>query len=308
VQAAPGAGVVRMFRWGCLAYGAALEVSRGAQLVGTGLRSRVIDTHCHLTFPEFADRLEATIGLAEQAGVDGLITIATTHPDAARALAVARRFARVWSSAGVHPLYADELEHDFATLRACAREDKCVAWGELGLDNHHAEPSKAVQLKVLHAQLELIADARSAAGAGSGAADRIDKPVIIHCREAFEELVPILRASGIPGERFVFHCFTAGPAQMRLVLELGAMVSFTGVVTYKNAGEVRAALELVPLDRLMVETDAPFLPPEPRRSERPCQPAFARITAEFIAKHRGVAWEAFDAQLSANTRRFFGVA
>lgn len=261
----------------------------------------MIDTHCHLTFPEFSGDVPGTLARAAAAGVDGLITISTTHLDAQRALAIARSHARVWSSAGVHPLYADEGPHDLEALLDCARDQRCVAWGELGLDNHYPEPPKALQLSVLHDQLAMIQSARA------DAQTPLDKPVVIHCRDAFEELVPVLQASTIPGDRFVFHCFTAGPQQMRLVLDLGAMVSFTGVITYKNAAQTRAALDLVPLDRLMVETDAPFLSPEPHRAVRPCQPAFARVTADFIARHKGLDFPAFHAAINANTRRFFGI-
>lgn len=107
--------------------------------------------------------------------------------------------------------------------------------------------------------------------------------------------------------RFVFHCFTGDPEDVRKVLDFGAMVSFTGVVTYRNASEVAEAARLVPLDRIMVETDAPFLSPEPVRGRRPCRPAFVRHTAEFLARLRGEDWETFHAAINANTEGFFGV-
>jgi TatD DNase family protein len=258
----------------------------------------VIDTHCHLTFPDFAGVVPQTLAEARRVGVDRVITISTTTQDAVECLHVAKAHEGVYCSAGVHPGYADRGPHNWAELGACIAHAKCLAWGELGLDNHYPTPDKGTQLAVLHEQLEFIAAAR-----GRG----VDKPIILHCREAFDELVPILRASGLDTRKMVFHCFTGTPADMRLLLDIGAMVSFTGVVTYKNAQGVREALALAPLERIMIETDAPFLPPEPVRGQRPCTPAMSRITAEFVAREKGVSWDAFHAQINANCSRFFGI-
>lgn len=258
----------------------------------------MIDTHCHLTFPEFEGRESAVLDAAAAAGVTGVITVSTTAPDAERCLALARRDPRIWSSAGVHPLYSDKGPHDWALLRSIIRDPRCAAWGELGLDNHYPDPPKPLQRAVLDEHLSAIAASR---------AEGVDKPVIIHCREAYAELIPILRASGIPADRFVFHCFTGTAPEARSVLDFGALISFTGVVTYKNAAEVRAAAALVPAGRIMVETDAPFLSPEPHRSLRPNEPRFARVTAEAIAALRGESFDAFHAHINATTTRFFGI-
>lgn len=257
----------------------------------------MIDTHCHLTFPDFADA-RATMDAAEAAGVVGAITISTTSVDAPRALAVAKADPRVWCSAGVHPLYSDQGPHDWALLRIVASDGRCVAWGELGLDNHHGHPPKAVQLAVLSEQLSFIDRCRR---------EGLDKPIVLHCREAFGELIPILRGAGVDGSRCVFHCFTGGPEEARLALDFGGMLSFTGVVTYRNARMVQEAARLTPSDRIMVETDAPFLSPEPKRGHRPCEPAFAALTARFLAALRGEAWEDFHRAIDANTTRFFGI-
>lgn len=263
----------------------------------------VIDTHCHLTFPEFARDVDAVLAGAAAAGVGGCITISTTTRDCLDALALTRGRGNVWSTAGVHPLYSAKGPHEWGNLGTCIVDERCVAWGELGLDNHYAEPAAALQRQVLDEQLAYIQRWRR----GEGVSRAVDKPIVVHCREAFADLVPILRASGIPGERFVFHCFTAGPVEARLVLDFGAMISFTGVVTYKNAGDVREAARLVPLDRIMVETDAPYLSPEPKRGERPCRPEFAAITARALAEARGERWEEFERAIDENVRRFFGV-
>lgn len=258
----------------------------------------LIDTHCHLTFPEFSDRITETLSEAAQAGVDGLISISTTTHDAQRVLEIAAKHARIWCSAGVHPLYAEKGPHVWPDLGRVIAHAKCVAWGELGLDNHYTKPPKAIQRSVLDEQLAYIESKRK---------QGVDKPIILHCREAFAELIPILRATSIPGDRFVFHCFTGTPADMKRLLDFGAMVSFTGVVTYKNAPEVREAMLMVPSDRIMVETDAPYLAPEPCRTVRPCKPAFARITAEAMAAYRGVPWPDFHRQINQNTHRFYGI-
>jgi len=263
------------------------------------LLSTVIDTHCHLTFPDFAGKVDETLEHARSLGVDGCITISTTVPDALAALTVAEQYERVWCSAGVHPLYADQGPHDWALLRRLAESGQCVAWGELGLDNHYQRPAPEIQRQVLEEQLAAVVAAHHFWGRSL--------PVILHCREAFDDLIPRLRASGLDPSRFVFHCFTGSPADVRKCLDFGAMVSFTGVVTYPNAPEVREAAALVPLDRIMVETDAPFLSPVPHRGKRPCMPGYARHTAEALAQLRGERWDDFHAAVNANTTRFFGV-
>lgn len=274
----------------------------------------MIDTHCHLTFPDFSDRIGSTLADADRVGVSGCITISTTTLDCLDALEIAAAHERVWCSAGVHPLYADPTdprvaakvgaEHLWGNLLTVARHPKCVAWGELGLDNHYPTPAKAIQRRVLEEQLAFILSVNHA---GPGGIGKPGLPIVIHCREAFDDLLPMLSASALPADRFVFHCFTGTPAEARRVLDFGACISFTGIATYPSAADVRAACVLVPADRLMIETDAPFLPPLPHRGKRPCVPAYAADTARNLAALRGVAFEEFHEQINANTARFFGV-
>lgn len=262
------------------------------------ISSRVIDTHCHLTFPDFDGRVGDVLAEAARHGVTGAITIATTTRNSLETLALAERFPTVWSTAGVHPLYADQGPHQWPLLGQAIADDRCVAWGELGLDNHYTDPPRALQDQVLAEQLAYIQSVR-----GRG----IDKPVVIHCREAFDDLIPRLKSSGLDTSRMVFHCFTGTPADARKVLDIGSWISFTGVVTYRNAREVQEAAVLVPADRLMVETDAPFLSPDPHRGKRPCEPWMSSVTARRLAELRGVAWETFHDQINRNTERFFGI-
>ncbi len=275
----------------------------------------VIDTHCHLTFPDFEGKLDQTLAGAAPAGVSGCITISTTTLDCLDALHIAQSHDRVWCTAGVHPLYSDVADtraagragnvHIWDNLKRVATHPKCVAWGELGLDNHYPKPAPDIQRRVLDEQLAFIESVNHDRAGGIGKPTGL--PVVIHCREAFDDLIPILKRTSIPANRFVFHCFTGGPAHMRKLLDFGAFVSFTGVVTYPNAPEVREAAAMVPADRIMVETDAPFLSPIPHRGKRPCLPAYIADTARALADLRGVPFAEFHHQLNTNTRAFFNI-
>lgn len=264
----------------------------------------MIDTHCHLTFPDFAGKVDAVMAEARAAGVTGCITISTTTLDCLEAMRIAESHPRVWCTAGVHPLYSDKGPHLWHNLRRVHESPRCVAWGELGLDNHYDRPARNVQHAVLHEQLAYI-EACAPRGGKHGAP--VHRPIVLHCREAFADLIPILRQTALDPTRFVFHCFTGTERDMRMLLDFGAMVSFTGVLTYHNAAEVQAAARLAPLDRIMVETDAPFLPPEPVRKQRPCRPAMVAHTLAKLAAVRGEPLERVHAAVNVNTRRFFGI-
>lgn len=268
----------------------------------------MIDTHCHLTFPDFAGRVPEVLARAREAGVTGAITISTTTVDCNQALALAEAHPNVWCSSGVHPLHSHEGPHEWARIRRVAEHPRCVAWGELGLDNHYPTPTREQQIPVLNEQLAMIESwPQGGPGGGAGGGAGRTLPIVLHCREAFDDLIPILRRSRIDPTRFVFHCFTGTPADARKALDLGAMISFTGIVTYRNAAEVREAAALVPRDRIMVETDAPYLPPDPHRSKWPCEPWMTSLTARKLAEIRAEPWDAFHEAVNANTRRFFGI-
>ncbi|HED52719.1 MAG TPA: TatD family deoxyribonuclease [Phycisphaerales bacterium] len=262
----------------------------------------MIDTHCHLTFPDFAGRVGQELAEAARHGVMGHISISTTPVDCLAALELAKAHPQVWCSSGVHPLHSDCEPVDWAPIRRVARDPRCVAWGELGLDNHYSDPPRSIQDRVLAEQLAVIEGEVSESGEPA-----LGKPVVIHCREAFDDLLPVLRSCRLPADGFVFHCFTGTPDQARAVLDFGAMISFTGVVTYKNAKDVQEAAKLVPIDRIMVETDAPFLAPMPRRGERPCRSWMTSLTARFLSELRGMDWDDFHRAINDNTERFFGI-
>lgn len=256
----------------------------------------MIDTHCHLTFPQFADQVDAVIDRAAAAAVSKLITIGTTPADAERACAIAEAYDNVYFAAGVHPHYAPDVAlNELPRLAELVAHPKCVAWGEMGVDYHYDDPPPEVQHEMFRAQLEVVRYSE------------IDKPIIIHCRKAVDDTLGIIRGSGIDPRKFVFHCFTESPDECRKVLDLGAMISFTGIVTYKNAPEVRESAMLVPDDRIMVETDAPYLPPEPHRKVRPNEPRYVIATAAFLAELRGVTAGDFEELTDTNAKRFFGL-
>jgi TatD DNase family protein len=257
----------------------------------------MIDTHCHLTYQPFRNRVQEELDAAQAVGVRACITVGTSSEDSDQARRLAEGDPRLWFTAGIHPLSADERV-DWGVLRSCGAHPRCVAWGELGLDNHYEKPTPLVQRAALDAQLDRMARWSS---------EGLSKPVVIHCRKAFDDLLPILRDSGLPRDRFVFHCFTGTPDEARRVLDFGAWISFTGVVTYRNAPEVADAARLVPEDRIMAETDAPFLSPEPMRTAKPNRPAHSIVVARHLARLRGVDEQRFLDLLDDNAVRFFGL-
>lgn len=258
----------------------------------------MIDTHCHLTFPDYDGAIADVLDEARRAGVTGCITISTTTIDCFHALRIARSHERVWCTAGVHPLYSDKGPHRWEALREVGSDPRCVAWGELGLDNHYPNPPATLQRKVLEEQLAAL---ESLAAAG------MSKPIVLHCREAFADLIPILRSTRLDPNRMVFHCFTGTPDDMRRIVEFGAWASFTGVLTYRNAQGVRDSARLLPIDRVMVETDAPFLSPEPHRARRPNTPAMVTMVARTLAEVHGLGDHEMHTRLNDNTARFFGI-
>lgn len=257
----------------------------------------MIDTHCHLTFPELNARLDDVLAAADRNGVDRMITIGTTPDSSRHAAALAAQYPHVFATVGVHPHEAGK-HHDRTTLLDPLRETLAapgvVALGEMGLDTHYDDPPLADQKRVFAWQLEF-------------AAEHPDLPVVIHNRKATDDTLAMLRETGLPGERFNFHCFTGTPAEVDAILDFGAYVGFTGIVTFKSAADVAEAADRVPLQRLLIETDAPFLTPEPHRKVRPNQPRYVRHVAEFLATRRGMPLHDFTAAVDTNAERFFAL-
>jgi len=253
---------------------------------------RLIDSHCHLDFPDFADEIEAVVARARAAGVERLITISTRVAHGARLVALAERFAQVYFTIGTHPHRAvEEAATDAAAISAYAAHPKCVGIGEAGLDYHYDYAPRDVAAKVFRAQI--------------GLARALHLPLVIHARDADDDIAAILREEmGKGAFNAVLHCFTSSRALAQTGLALGFYVSFSGVLTFKNSQALRDIARDVPIDRLLVETDAPFLSPAPYRGKRN-EPAFVIETARVLAQVKGVDEEAIAAATRANTLRLF---
>lgn len=262
----------------------------------------LIDTHCHLTHADLAGQLDAVLARAADAGVRQCLTVATSPADAAHAARLVTGRANLFVAAAIHPHEAGHCtDGDLALLRefqqgqGAARDlpARVVAVGEIGLDFHYNFAPPPRQEEVFRAQLRLACD--------------LNRPVIIHAREAEERVCEILAEFPTLRDRVVFHCFSRGAELARRILDAGFWLSFTGVVTFKNASAIRDAARLVPADRILVETDAPYMTPEPVRKIRPNEPALVVHTARFLADLRGVTLDALAQQTSANARRFFSL-
>jgi TatD DNase family protein len=258
----------------------------------------LIDSHCHLTYPGLVENVPAVLERAAAAGVERFVTIGTHPSDHVAALAVARAHDPVFAALGVHPHHAAEVPVDFAATleNALTNHPKVVALGECGLDYHYDFSPRPRQHQVFIAQLEM--------------ARRLRLPVILHVREAHADALAIMRdfvtpTHGQPGLSMVVHCFTGTPAECQAWLNLGACIGITGIVTYKNAADVRAAAQMAPPDRLLLETDAPYLSPEPVRKTRINEPAHIAHTARFVATLRGVPIETLAEQTTQNVTRLF---
>lgn len=255
----------------------------------------LIDSHAHLTFPELYDRVDDVLARAATAGVVHVITIGTTPTDGERAIELARRHRGVVSAAvGVHPHFAkDAGEADVARVAALLDDPAVIALGEIGLDYHYDFCPKEKQREVFAGQLAI--------------AGRRDLPIIIHSREAYDETEAVLLEHGMGGRRVVFHCFTGTTDEARRIDDQGWRASFTGIVTFRGSKELQRIAKAYPADRLMIETDSPYLSPVPVRSKRPNEPAHVAHTARFLAELRGVSYETLAEQTEANTRSFFGL-
>ncbi|MCC6354648.1 MAG: TatD family hydrolase [Verrucomicrobiae bacterium] len=280
----------------------------------------LIDTHAHLDFPDFESDIEAVVARAREAGVGRIITIGTGPESSRRAIALAERFDGVFAAVGLHPSEAQDAEGDWiGELQALAAHPKVVAIGETGLDFHRLPSSQVAppfrdlaaasvaggaaelvrridddeyknrQADAFRAQLELAVE--------------LGRNVIVHQRDAWAETLEIL--SPFAGKlRAVFHCFGGDPGQAAELIAAGHMVSFTGIVTFRKADVLRATVASAPPGSFMVETDCPYLAPEPHRGKR-CEPAHARLTAEKIAEVRGTTPEAIAKETTAAAEAFF---
>lgn len=263
----------------------------------------LIDTHTHLDSFVRNGTLPAVLARAREAGLEAMIAIGTAPDDWPLYRDLARDHSGViYYTVGLHPC---SVAADWASALAQVEgfwngPTKPVALGEIGLDRFHL-PKEPVEAE------RVFAWQRAAFAKGLALVKRLGCPVVIHSREAFRECVEMIDASGMDWSKVVFHCFSEGEAELSELTRRGGFGSFTGILTYKNAANIRAAAKGQRLARLMVETDAPYLTPMPHRG-KPNEPAFLRHTAEFAAANVfGVGYEELAAVTTANARKFFGI-
>jgi TatD DNase family protein len=249
----------------------------------------LVDSHCHLDFPDFAAERDAIVARAQTAGVARMLTISTRLDEFPQVLDIARSYEEVWCSVGAHPHEAaDHAELSPDELVALAADPKVIAIGETGLDFHYDLSPHDVQERVFRAHI--------------AAACRAGLPLVIHSREADQRMAAILREER-PGAG-VMHCFSSGRALAEAALDIGFYISISGIVTFRNAEELRAIVRDLPLDRLLVETDAPYLAPVPYRGKRN-EPAFVAATAEAVARLKGIDLRDLAAATTKNFFRLF---
>jgi TatD DNase family protein len=252
----------------------------------------LVDSHCHLDFPDFSNELDDVVARARAAGIARMVTISTRVHRRADVLAIAERFADVYCSVGTHPHHAhEELEITTADLVAHTRHPKVVALGEAGLDYHYDNSPRDGQERGFRAHI--------------AAARETGLPLVIHSREADADTARILEEeTGQGAFPAVLHCFTGGADLARRAIALGLFISFTGILTFKNSTALRAIAAELPADRILVETDAPYLAPAPFRGKRN-EPAYVVETAKVLAETRGVSFDEIAHQTSENFFRLF---
>ena len=249
-----------------------------------------IDSHAHLEMEEFDGDREAVLARAAAAGLTAIITVGTTIPDCEKAVALARLHPQVYAAVGIHPHEVKGIDAGtYDALRVFAQQEKVVAIGEVGLDFFHDLSPRQVQLRRFTEQLDLALE--------------LDLPVIVHDREAHAETLRILqqRKGGLRG---VLHCFSGDEAMARECLDLGFYLSIAGPVTYRKSEQLRAVARAIPAERILIETDAPYLSPQPWRGKRN-EPAYVVETARCLAEIRGMAAGELERLTEENARQLF---
>ena len=255
--------------------------------------TRLIDSHCHLDFDGLSNRLPEVLAAMEANDVGGCMTIGVTLEEAPRVLAIAAAHEQVFASVGVHPEYADHQEPDVETLCTLAQHPKVLAIGETGLDYHWHKDKPEWQRERFRVHIR--------------AAKQLNKPLVIHTREAAEDTLAILKEEGAGSVGGILHCFTETPAIAEEAMALGFYISISGIVSFKKAEQVHEVARSIPLDRLLVETDAPYLAPVPFRG-KPNEPAYVRYVAEAIANLRQISYAEVADASSRNFLKLFPAA
>ena len=256
----------------------------------------LIDSHCHIDGDQFDNDREEIVRRANQAGIEMMLNVGTGDPhsdDIRKGVAVAEHYDNVYASVGVHPhdakLYDDSAEEGL--LELVRSSEKVIAWGEIGLDFYYDHSPRDVQIAAFRRQIRKARD--------------LDLPIIVHSRDSDDETVAILTEECSGKFRGgIMHCFGGTPEMAGKLIETGFLISFAGNVTFKNAENIRDAARVVPLDKILVETDCPFLTPVPLRGRRN-EPAFVVHTARFVAELKGISFDQFAEATTQNFTRFF---
>lgn len=252
----------------------------------------LFDTHTHLDEDAFSQDADEVVSRAVASGVTTMLAVATTLESSRATITLAARFPSVFASVGIHPNYAVQARPgDWEAIEELASSPKVIAIGETGLDRYWDHTPFDVQLDYFRRQIEL--------------AGRCDMPFIVHCRESEPDVVAVLREMAGKGQlKGIMHSFCGGRATLDAALELGLHISFAGMLTFKKNVDLRELAKSIPLDRLLVETDSPYLAPQPNRGKRN-EPAFVRHTAECLAEVRGMTLEEIAVITTANAKRLF---
>lgn len=250
----------------------------------------LIDTHAHLTYPPLYEETDQVLARACEAGVTRIFTVGTSPEDSRRAVDLAQKYDTIFAIVGIHPNDADAYP-SIDDLKPLLTSPRVLAIGETGLDYHHTDANRENQHRLFRQHIEL--------------ARQTHLPLMVHCREAFDDALSIIRSAGTD-VRGIFHCFSGSTSQAETLLEMGWTISFSGTVTFKNAGDLRRTALAVGPEHLLVETDCPFLSPEPVRKIRTNEPAFVAHTARLLADLFKMSLERFAEKTWENAQKVFG--
>lgn len=255
----------------------------------------LFDTHAHLNAEQFEEDVAGVITRAEAQFVKHILVIGTTLADSERAVEIATEFPQVYAAVGIQPNYVSEADPgDFAKIEQLARHDEVIAIGETGLDRYWDRAPFSLQQDYFHRHIELSLE--------------LDKPFVVHMRECGADILDSLRRfDNIEKFRGIMHSFTGDEDLARACLDCGLHISFAGMLTYKKSDELRKVAASIPINKLLVETDSPYLSPHPKRAQRPNEPALVIHTAECLAEQQGLTLEEMAAATTANAKKLFGL-
>lgn len=252
----------------------------------------MIDSHCHLTAPDFDADRDEVVSRSLKSGITHMVTISDRMGDIAPSQELSEKYPEIFFTAGVHPHHASEFsfEKDLEELKEVAKHPKCCGIGEIGLDYHYMRSPKDMQQRVFEVQLSL--------------AKELTLPAVVHCRDAIDDIITIVRH--VKPEKLVIHCCTEEWPSVAPLVEMGYLLSFTGIATFPKSETIRKTIQECPIESMMLETDAPYLAPVPCRGKR-CEPVHVLETAKVVATLKGLSLQELDEITSKTAKEFFGM-